>query len=111
MAALHSHQAQLAADLLEPVERELQVLARVSRGHDGADAGLVTRDRRERDRLREYAFFEQAVRQLVRLLAVTRDHRCDRALAEAGVESEPLETLFEEARVLPQAVNYFGLLH
>ena len=57
-----------------------------SRGVRGRDdrphAGLVARDGREGDALREDALVEQPVRQLHRQRAVADDHRRDRALAE-----------------------------
>ena len=75
------------------------------RRHERADARFVARDGRKRDALREHAFLKQPIRQLHRKGALTRDHRRDRTLAEAGVESERFEPFLEEPRVLPEPID------
>ena len=75
------------------------------RGHDRADARPVPRYGRKRNALREDAVGEEPIRQRHRQRAVPDDHRCDRALADAGVEAELDEPLLEESRVLPEAID------
>src|SRR5687768_4436087 len=57
-AATASDEAQLPSDLLELVQRELEVLLRVGGGDDRAHAGLVARHGRKRDPLREDPLLE-----------------------------------------------------
>src|SRR5206468_8407670 len=80
--------SELPPNLAEHVERELELLARMNSRHDRADARFVAGHSRIRNTLREHALFEQTVRQLHRQRAVADDNRRDRALAEAGIESE-----------------------
>ena len=53
-----SDDAQLAADLREDIQRELQIFARVRRRDDGADTRAVAGDGGEGDALREHAFLK-----------------------------------------------------
>src|SRR5690606_2474389 len=99
------YEPELLSDLREGVERVLQVLPRVRRRDDGADARLVAGDGREGDPLREHPLLEEPVRQRHRLRAVAGDDRRDRALADPRVEPEALQAGLEEPRVLPEPLH------
>src|SRR5438309_11295377 len=81
--AKSSKNSKLAADRREPVERELQFVARVGCRHDGTHPRLVARHRRTPEALRDTAFLEQSIGQLHRQRSVADDDRRDRALADA----------------------------
>jgi hypothetical protein len=101
--------AEFRAHLLELIQRELQILARVGGGHDRADARLAARNGWKTEPLREHAFVEQAVRQLHRERRFTGDHRRDRAFAQTGVEPELGQTFLEEPGVVPQSIDQLRL--
>src|SRR5438552_18882105 len=100
-----SDQAKLPADCGERVEGILQVVPRVGRSHDGPHARLVPRNGRKRDPLRKHAALEELVRELHGSCAFAHDHGRDWTLAQAGVEPQALQPLFEETSVLPQTFN------
>src|SRR5207245_2351800 len=103
-------QSQLLPNLLERVERELQVLARVRGGDDGADASLVAGDGGEAEALREDAFREKPIRQLHGDRRFADDHRRDGTLAEPRVEAEVAQSRFEKRRVVPERVDELRLV-
>src|SRR5919201_297888 len=105
------HDSKLSADMAEDVEGELQFVACVCRGHNRADAGLVARDRRVADTLREHAFLEQTVRQLHRQRGFADDNRRDWALARSRVEPEGLQARLEEPCVFPEAIDDLRFFH
>src|SRR4030095_16521520 len=95
-----SDQSDFLADFAERVQRELQILPSVRGGHDRAHPRLVTRHRREADRLREYPFLEQSIRKRIRPRAVARDDRRNRALADPGVAAQTLTPCLSSNRIV-----------
>jgi hypothetical protein len=80
----------------------LKVVACVGGRDDRADARFVTRNGRKPDGLGKDTRLEQPIRQQIGLRAIACNHRRNRALADARVESKPCEPLFEETCVVPQ---------
>ena len=78
---------------------------------DRADARFVTRNGRKPDGLRKDTRLEQPIRQRIGRRAVAGNHRSNRALADARVESKPREPLFEETCVVPQPFHDLRLFH
>src|SRR5437868_5084941 len=82
------HYTQFPSHLTECLERELELLGCVRRGHNRSHARPIARDGRKCDALHEHTFLKEPVRQLHRERAVADNHRRDRALAEARIEPQ-----------------------
>src|SRR5256885_2106736 len=86
---------ELASDLAELFEGEVEVLSRVPGADDGAQAVLAAAHDREADRQREDPLLEEARGEGLRLLGVAHHDRRDRRLAGAAVSSELLEPFLQ----------------
>src|SRR5262245_16321341 len=105
MPSLAFEDSKLPPDIGKGLECQLQLGSCMRSSHDGANPGLVVRHSRESDALGEDPLLEQAIGQSHRQSGFADDHRSDRAFAEAGIEAERTETVFEETRVVPELVD------
>ncbi len=98
------------ADALEYVECAIQLLSRMSGGHDGANPGFIFRDSRKADAGGQHPSLKQLRRKPMGLGRFAHHHRRDRRFADSGIEPGVAQTLLEVARILPELLNALGLL-
>ena len=101
---------QLLPDVFQDPQCPRQFFTRMSGGHDGADASLALGHRRETDALRKHPGSEKLTREFVRQCRVTDDDGGDGCFAQAGIEAQFLQSLFEESRVRPELLDQLRLL-
>src|SRR5438046_415018 len=80
--------AERLADARERLQGSLQFVTRMGCRDDGPDASLIAGDGWEDDRLREHTLLEKLGGEIAGEGAVTRNDRCNRRLAGAGIEAE-----------------------